>query len=209
MTPDRIAELLVPFLQDATLSELQLAQIAAYASLLEKWNARINLTAIRDPEEIITRHFGESLFAARQLLSADAANQTAIDIGAGAGFPGFPLKIWNPGLELALIEANQKKAVFLREAVRSLGFSGVKVLADRAENLQIQANLVVLRAVERFKQVLPVSAKLVAPSGRLALLISDAQLETAKLTLPEASWEEPIALPLSRGRSLLVGRFPV
>lgn len=208
MRPDRIAELLFPFLDGATLSELQLAQIASYNDLLLKWNARINLTAVRDPEEVITRHFGESLFAAWQLLPTDAGNQSAIDVGSGAGFPGLPLKIWSPELTLTLIEANQRKAVFLREAVRALGLSGVKVLADRAESLPIQADLVVLRAVERFEQALPVSAKLVAPSGRLALLIGDSQIETAKSAFPKVNWENPLALPLSQGRFLLVGRFP-
>lgn len=208
MTPDRISELLAPFLENQSLSEVQLAQIETYAELLIKWNAHINLTAIRDAEAVITRHFGESLFAAQQLLSKGAEKQNAIDVGSGAGFPGLPLKIWNPELTLTLIEAHGKKAVFLGEVARALGFSNVKVLADRAENLREKASLVTLRAVERFERVLPVAAALVAPAGRLALLIGDGQIETAKSILANAAWERPIALPLSQGRSLLVGRFP-
>jgi 16S rRNA (guanine527-N7)-methyltransferase len=208
MTPERIAELLSPFLQDSRLSTEQSAQIATYTDLLMKWNAHINLTAVRDPEEIVTRHFGESLFAARQLLS-DGTDQTAIDIGSGAGFPGLPLKIWCPELSLTLIEAHQRKAVFLREVVRALGLSGVQVFADRAENLKLRASLVILRAVENFDKILPVGSMLIAPNGRLALLIGDTQIQTSKSTLPEVTWEGPIALPLSRGRSLLVGRFQI
>ena len=208
MTPDRIAALLSPFLADSRLSDLQLAQIETYNQLLQKWNAHINLTAVRDPEEIITRHFGESLFAARHLLSPSETTKTAIDIGSGAGFPGLPMKIWNPGLELTLIEAHGKKAVFLREVVRALGLSKVKVFADRAEKLSERSDLVILRAVERFEHILPVAANLVAPHGRLALLIGDPQIESAKSILPSASWENPSPLPLARGRSLLVGHFP-
>jgi 16S rRNA (guanine527-N7)-methyltransferase len=208
MTPDRIAELLSPFLEGALLSESQLAQIATYAALLEKWNARINLTAVRHPEEIITRHFGESLFAARKLFPAPETLATAIDIGSGAGFPGLPLKIWSPALDLTLIESNQKKAAFLREAARTLNLANVRVLAERAEQVSAQANLVILRAVERFEQILPVALKLTAAPGRLALLIGNSQIPIAKSILSGVRWENPAPLPLSESRSLLVGHAP-
>ena len=207
MTPDRISELLAPFLENQRLSEVQVEQVQAYTELLLKWNAHINLTAVRDAETVVTRHFGESLFAAQQLLSPNS-DETAIDLGSGAGFPGLPLKIWDPELKLTLIEAHGKKAVFLREVVRALGFSSVKVFANRAESLREKANLVTLRAVERFERILAVAAALVAPTGRLALLIGDGQIETAKSILANAAWERPIGIPLSHGRSLLVGRFP-
>jgi 16S rRNA (guanine527-N7)-methyltransferase len=205
MTPNRIAELLSPFLEGATLSESQLGQIAAYAALLEKWNVRMNLTAIRDPEEIITRHFGESLFAARRLFPEPEIQATAIDIGSGAGFPGLPLKIWNPALDLTLIESNRKKSAFLREAVRTLGLANVRVLAERAEQVSERASFVTLRAVERFEQILPVALKLTAAQGRIALLIGDSQVPIAKSFLSDVSWENPAPLPLSQSRCLLVG----
>jgi 16S rRNA (guanine527-N7)-methyltransferase len=208
MTQERIAELLSPFLGKVILSAIQLGKIETYTELLIKWNAHIKLTAIRDPEEIIRRHFGESLFAARQLLLANTTDQTAVDFGSGAGFPGLPLKIWCPDLSLTLVEAHQKKAIFLREVVRALGLSGVKVFADRAENLCERSNLVILRAVERFEDVLPIAAKLGATTGRMALLIGDGQIETARSVLPGLMWENPVPLPLSRSRSLLVGRLP-
>jgi 16S rRNA (guanine527-N7)-methyltransferase len=207
MTPERIAELLSPFLEDASLSTLQLTQIATYTDLLAKWNAHMNLTAVRDPEEIITRHFGESLFAARHLFASPTANQSAIDIGSGAGFPGLPLKIWEPRLELTLIESNYRKAVFLREVVRALSLSGVSVFADRAERLSEQSSLVILRAVERFDQILPAARKLVAPDGRIALLIGDAQATLAKSVLGDVRWGSHLPLPKAHNRSLLVGHL--
>jgi 16S rRNA (guanine527-N7)-methyltransferase len=208
MTPDRIAALLSPFLEGAALSESQLAQIAAYAALLEKWNARINLTAVRDPQEIITRHFGESLFAAKRLFPEPGTQATAIDIGSGAGFPGLALRIWAPALDLTLIESNQKKSAFLREAVRTLSLANVRVLAERAEQVSERASLVTLRAVERFEQIIPVALKLTAAPGRIALLIGDSQISTAKSALRAVRWENASPLPISRGRSLLVGHSP-
>jgi 16S rRNA (guanine527-N7)-methyltransferase len=208
MTPDRIAELLSPFLEGAALSESQLAQIATYAALLEKWNARINLTAVRDPEETITRHFGESLFAARKLFPAPGTQATVIDIGSGAGFPGLPLKIWNQALDLMLIESNQKKSAFLREAIRTLNLRDVRVLAERAEQVSERASLVTLRAVEHFDQILPVALKLTATPGRIALLIGNSQISIARSLLSEVGWENPSQLPLSQSRSLLVGHAP-
>ena len=206
MTPDRIAGLLSPFLGDLHLSASQLSQIATYTDLLMKWNAHINLTAIRDPEEVITRHFGESLFAAKHLFPAPATSYGAIDIGSGAGFPGLPLKVWEPKLDLTLVESNQRKAVFLREVVRALDLSRVRVYAGRAEQLSEQTSLVVLRAVERFEQILHVAQKLLAPGGRIALLIGNAQARTAKSALGSVGWEDPLPVPQSHSRSLLVGQ---
>jgi 16S rRNA (guanine527-N7)-methyltransferase len=205
MTPERIAELLEPFLEDTSLSPSQLGQIETFSALLLKWNAHMNLTAVRNPDEVITRHFGESLFAARRLFSKPARQQTAIDVGSGAGFPGIPLKIWEPTLHLTLIEANQRKAVFLREVVRTLGLSKVSVFADRAEMLSDQVDLVILRAVERFEKVLSVAIKLVAQNGHIALLIGNAQIQTAKSVIRDVKWQDPLPLPLSKSRSLLIG----
>jgi 16S rRNA (guanine527-N7)-methyltransferase len=168
----------------------------------------MNLTAVRDPEEIITRHFGESLFAAMKLFPAPEALATAIDIGSGAGFPGLPLKIWNPAMELTLIESNQKKSAFLREAIRTLNLRNVRVRAERAEHVFAQANLVTLRAVERFQEILPVALKLTARPGRIALLIGNSQVPIAKSVLTDVRWEDPAPLPLSQNRSLLVGHAP-
>jgi len=204
MTPERLTKLLAPFLGEARLSEAQLQQVSTYLALLLKWNARTNLTAISDPEEIITRHFGESLFAAR-LLFAPGSDESAIDIGSGAGFPGLPLKIWSPNLRLTLIESNQRKAVFLREVARALHLTGMTVRTDRAEQLEIEANVVSLRAVERFEAVLPVARRLLSSGGRMGLLIGNSQADKAKSLLPDVRWELAAPMPSSASRLLLVG----
>src|SRR6267378_4523796 len=133
MQSDRIAELLQPFLP-VPLVESQLRDISTYIDILLRWNARMNLTAVRQPEEIVTRHFGESLFAAGHLFSrpelhdatvrepshprpsaafersGGAHSTRLIDVGSGAGFPGLPIKIWDAPTHLTLIESSQKKA---------------------------------------------------------------------------------------------------
>src|SRR6266568_292740 len=113
MEPIRIAELLQPFCPKENLTPDQLHNISIYIDMLQHWNARINLTSVRDPEQIVTRHFGESLFAGWNLLPrSQQAFQRVVDVGSGAGFPGLPLKLWVPEIQLTLIESNQKKATF-------------------------------------------------------------------------------------------------
>ncbi len=235
MDPSRIAELLAPFLHTppgppAALNDAQLEQVSAYLDLLLRWNARINLTAVRDPESIVTRHFGESFFAARYLLSGSQesgvgsqgpdekpgsresgarSQRRAIDLGSGAGFPGLPLKIFAPGLALTLIESSQKKAVFLKEAVRTLALTGVDVFAGRAEDFAAAADLVTLRAVERYERALGDAARLVAPGGRLALLIGSPQAARTPQLLAGFGWQAPVAIPQSSARVLLVGTKPI
>jgi 16S rRNA (guanine527-N7)-methyltransferase len=199
----RIAALLEPFL-DSPLTSAQLENISTYIDILLRWNARINLTAVRDPDEIATRHFGESLFAARMLFPAPSADVRLADVGSGAGFPGLPIKLWSPTVHLTLIESNHKKASFLREIIRQLSLSDVAVFADRAEAFPAESSdLVTLRAVERFDSVLPTAARLVAPTGRLALLIGQDQASRAAQLLPGYSWEPSHPIPLSDRRILL------
>jgi 16S rRNA (guanine527-N7)-methyltransferase len=205
MTEERIRELLTTFLAPASLSTNQIELVLDYLDLLLKWNSKVNLTAVREPEEIVSRHFGESLFAARHLFPDRDSATTAIDIGSGAGFPGLPLKIWSSALDLTLIEANQKKAVFLREVIRTLGLTQVSVLAQRAETVNAMAELVSLRAVERFEKTLPIAQQLLKARGRIALLIGSGQTETARSLLPDIRWDDPIPIPLSHSRILLVG----
>jgi 16S rRNA (guanine527-N7)-methyltransferase len=207
----RIADLLAPFLSPpgtpASLTEARLGQVAAYLDLLLRWNARINLTAVRDPDGMVTRHFGESFFAARQLLAVEASLR-AIDLGSGAGFPGLPLKIFAPALALTLIESSQKKAAFLKEVVRALALTDVDVFAGRAEDFPSTADLVTLRAVERYERALDTAARLVAPGGRLALLIGSPQAARTPQLLPAFSWQPPIAIPQASARVLLIGTNP-
>ena len=256
MHPARIAELLEPFLLASSANDALYQHISTYIDILLRWNARVNLTAIRDPEQIVTRHFGESLFAARHLfpnrvaggssgsargraalqgrvpdlakMGASAPEGTAndqpprandcsvADIGSGAGFPGIPLKLWAPGIALTLIESNHKKATFLREVTRALTLTNVNIFSGRAQHLlqeqsphkqPVAFDVVTLRAVERFTNVLPVAASLVAPGGRLVLLIGASQIDEARSSVP-LIWGSPLPVPLSKSRMLLVGSSP-
>lgn len=208
MDTARIARLLEPFL-DAPLPQRALGDISTYIDLLQRWNTRVNLTAIRDPEEIVTRHFGESLFLARHLFPADplspatAHRSTVLDIGSGAGFPGLPLKIWAPEISLTLVESNHKKAAFLREVVRKLTLTDINVMIARVETVTALAEVVTLRAVEHFDSILPAAVRLLAPHGRLALLIGARQIPLL-ITQP-LNWHEPVPIPMSQARVLAIG----
>ncbi len=206
MNIEQISSWLAPFVSPDAASADQLARFSTHIELLLKWNVKINLTAIRSPQEIVQRHFGESLFAARQIAKALPISASAIDVGSGAGFPGIPLKIWLPQISLTLFESNQKKATFLREVVRGLDLADVNVLAGRAEEFSCQAELVTLRAVEKFNLVAPAAAAMVKPGGRLALLIGIEQTETTKRLLPGYRWDEPSPIPLSQKRVVFIGQ---
>ncbi|MGB7601254.1 MAG: 16S rRNA (guanine(527)-N(7))-methyltransferase RsmG [Candidatus Sulfotelmatobacter sp.] len=198
--------------EPASLSATQLNHISMYIDILMRWSARINLTAIRDEEEIVTRHFGESLFAARCLFPKGYAASEACtghvrvaDLGSGAGFPGIPIKLWAPGLQLTLIESNHKKATFLREICRSLTLTDVDIQNVRGEEVVEAYDLVTLRAVENFPGALRTAAGLMTNHGRLALLIGSSQVGLARSALPAIAWKSALPVPLSQSRVLLLG----
>lgn len=163
----------------------------------------MNLTAIRDPEEIVRRHFGESLFAAEQLALADASS--LIDLGSGAGFPGVPIKLIAPQLEVTLIESQQKKVAFLRELIRALHLEKTTVFPGRAEESKLKAQIVTMRAVEKFESALQTAAALVESGGQIALLIGAPQADSARRQLPSFIWQDAMGIPESRARVLLIG----
>ncbi len=202
MDTNRISELLAPFLGEEKLAETQLSLISAYIDVLLKWNARMNLTAVRSPEEIVQRHFGESLFAARHLVPKDSTISMA-DVGSGAGFPGIPMKIYAPGLQSTLIESHGKKATFLREVCRAMILTNINVFSGRAEDWKQTAELVTLRAVEKFERVLPVAESLVAPDGRLALLVGVRQRINVEMA-DRGYWSDSLVIPNSRQRVLKI-----
>lgn len=206
MTAEKINSLLAPFLASSSLALKQVEQIQLYLDLLLKWNSKVNLTAIRSEEEIVTRHFGESFFAARQITKIAPSLASALDLGSGAGFPGLPIKIWSPEIKLVLVESNHKKAAFLREAVRSLDLANSEVMAIRAEELKSKFDFVTLRAVERFESILPIAAGLLQNRGSLALLVGKTQIKAAQRILPRLAWSEAIPVPGSTQRVLVVGK---
>ena len=136
------------------LDQRQLEQFATYAAELHRWNQRVNLTAIGDERGVVARHFLDSL---RCALSWGAAPRSLVDVGAGAGFPGLPLKILRPELRLALIESVEKKAAFLRHIVAELGLTDVEVIVGRAETVgrnarhREQYDVAVARAVAELR----------------------------------------------------------
>ncbi len=196
-----LRELLSPFIPAAELDDALVVSVQIHLDLLLRWNQHVNLTALRSPSEMLTRHFGESLFAARQLFPRDS-QADVFDLGSGAGFPGLPMKYWAPRLHLTLIESHGKKATFLREVGRALQLTGFSVLHARAESISQRASLVTMRAVENFNQSLVSAARLVAPGGRLALLIGASQQEQALSLLP-AGESTAVCLPSSSQRILL------
>jgi 16S rRNA (guanine527-N7)-methyltransferase len=129
------------------------------------------------------------------------------DLGSGAGFPGLPIKLWAPHISLTLIESNHKKATFLREVTRAITLTDIDIQNAPAETLPASSfDLVTMRAVERLSAVLPAAASLLAPAGRLALLISSSQQPAIHAALPAFTWMPPIPIPLSTSRILLVGQ---
>ena len=207
MDTRRIADLLAPFAGDELLLPAQVEAFSAYLDLLLRWNQRVNLTAVRSPEQMVTRHFGESLFAARHLLSPGETAEVA-DLGSGAGFPGLPLRIMRPAARVTLIESQNKKATFLKEVIRALGLCSVEVVTQRAEDLDRKFDLVAMRAVERFDRTLPVAVSLVKNGGRLGLLIGADQVARTQALLPAFAWAQPVSIPQSTSRVLLAGRKP-
>jgi 16S rRNA (guanine527-N7)-methyltransferase len=142
------------------------AALLAYLALLVRWNATYNLTAIREPREMLTKHLLDSL--AMQPHVRDVP--TLADLGTGPGLPGIPLALSTPGLSVALVESNGKKARFLRECVRQLGLAPrVRVLESRAEAVAEPGafEAITARALDRLAGILGVGGHLLAPQGRL------------------------------------------
>lgn len=150
MTPESIAALLQPYIaatpEPPTGWPQLYSQLIIYLQLITKWNARTNLTAIRVPEEIARRHFGESLYLAAKLGPCP----TLLDYGSGAGFPGIPIQILRPDIQITLAESQGKKASFLQEAIRALDLP-TKIWAARVEIMPetCQFHTVTLRAVDK------------------------------------------------------------
>ena len=147
------------------LTSLQLDQFETYFQELADWNQRMNLTSVVEYEEVQVKHFLDSLTVVLALPRGLGGLGSVVDVGAGPGFPGLPLKLVYPELRLALVESVGKKADFLRHLVATLGLSGVEVHTGRAERLSHQPelreafDLVVTRALAR----LPVLAEYALP----------------------------------------------
>jgi 16S rRNA (guanine527-N7)-methyltransferase len=186
------------------LSDGQVASIQQYIGILQRWSDKLNLTAIRDPLEVLHRHFCESMFAGR---SVPITSGRLADIGSGPGFPGLPLKILRPELELLLVESNIKKGTFLAEVIRELGLADARVLISRYEELGEELaplDFVCSRAVGDFGPFLEWAASDRVSAGRVVLWIGGRDLDEARKS-KQWEWQEPISVPQSLRRYLLVG----
>ncbi len=155
------------------LNDQQLAQFDVYKNELLQWNAKTNLISENSAQEIITRHFLDSL-TALQFIHKPAAR--ILDVGCGAGFPGLPLKIALPTLELYLLETNRKKVSFLKHLIRLLNLSNVVVLHDRTENIiktdiwKEKFDVLISRAAFKLSELLPQGEYFLKSGGRLIAL---------------------------------------
>lgn len=175
------------------LSPEQVRLLEAHYRLLALWNRTLNLSAISGLEESVERHYCESLFLGAHLPEGPLA---IADIGSGAGFPGLPVAVLRPECSVTLIEAHQRKAVFLREASR--GLPGVRVLAKRAEEVRDGFDVAISRAVS-YRDLAP-TLKALAPN---ADLLGGAEEPPARMGF---EWKQPVPLPWGKARFLWMGK---
>ena len=174
-----------------------------YCLLLIRWNSRVNLTAIRGEEGILSRHFVESIACARRL---PAGIGTLLDFGSGAGFPGIPIALCRPEIAVTLAESQGKKAAFLQEAVRVVGVEAL-VHSRRAENLAAQFDCVTMRAVDRMQEAVKAAARLVKRGGWLVPMTTGTEVEKLRAALgAEFSWRNVVALPGGEDRVLALAQ---
>ncbi len=181
------------------------AQLETFLALLLRWNARINLTAVREPAEIVRRHFAESIFAARQIPQRA---KTLLDYGSGGGFPGIPIAICRPEIAVTLAESQSKKAAFLREAVRTLGLKA-EVWAARVEAMESGRvfDAVTLRAVDKMPAACKSAAERLAPRGWIAAFTTR-KTEAALEKIAGVRWDAAVEIPGSRQELLKTGHRP-
>ena len=131
-----------------------------YQALLERWNAAYNLTAVRDPAEMVTRHLLDSL-----AILPYVQGETLADLGTGPGLPGIPLAIAAPGRQILLVDSNGKKVRFLREAIRALKLDDVRAVQSRVEDVEGTFDCVTARAFASLADMLGWGGHLLAPGG--------------------------------------------
>lgn len=159
------------------LGQNQVSSLASYYCELDRWNQKINLTAIKDTKEIAVKHFLDSLLYSQAL--EQRKNASLLDVGSGAGFPGLPLKILAPELHVTLLDPNEKKTSFLRHIIGTLDLKNVSVLSKNLRDFSRvpeghgRFSYIVTRAVEA-AQILPFSSVLLEEEGRVILCLAKA-----------------------------------
>jgi 16S rRNA (guanine527-N7)-methyltransferase len=200
-----VRQLLKPF--ELNLGSYQIGQLTAYLELLLRWNKRINLTSIRDPEDCISRHFAESLYLGRWV----ELKGRLLDIGSGAGFPGLSLKIVFPHLPVTLLEPVAKKRAFLKEVSRVCEMSSVEVRGERLEDFARGKSLPVYevataRAVGHLHELIPLASRCLKPAGEIFLWLSHAQARTIGDIHGEISKVRSIILPTGSQGQIWCGK---
>jgi 16S rRNA (guanine527-N7)-methyltransferase len=198
-----IKRLLVPYGVEA--SDHLCEQIQIYMSLLLEWNQRISLTTVTDPAQIVRFHFGESLFAAN---AVPIRNGRLADVGSGAGFPSIPLSMDNASLECLPIESNSKKSTFQSEIARRLHLTNVRPYRGRMEDFdenEARFDWVIARALGMHRELLAWAQNSLARTGSVVLWLGEHDASEIS-AIPAWSWKDPIKIPDSDRRLLLVGR---
>ena len=213
LTERDVRDLLAPF--DLDLTSYQIGQVITYLDLLLRWNAKINLTAVRTPEECVTRHFGESLYLSRW-VGLRGAN---LDIGSGAGFPGLALKVAFPGLATTLLEPVAKKRAFLKAVVRACGMESVDVRSERLEEFlgcfevpieggdqkRGRFDSATARAVGQVRRLAELATCGLMPGGKLCLWVGHRQALEVVSEVRSLAWEAPLPIPRAERREILAG----
>ena len=182
----------------------QIDAIGVYLDLLLHWNRTVSLTSVTDPREIVSRHFGESMFAG-SILPLSQGGRLA-DVGSGAGFPGLPLKIAFPSLELSLIEPNLKKSAFLKEAIGLLHLESVEVIRKpySAVEKERRWDFISSRALGDYRLLLRWAATVLNQPGHIVLWVG--QEDSLLITKAEGwKWSIPHKIPESDRRYILIG----
>jgi 16S rRNA (guanine527-N7)-methyltransferase len=203
ISDSQIAASLAPF--GVQISGDQILKIREYLSILLKWNDIISLTAITDPAEIVSRHFGESMYVAS---ITHVENGRLADVGTGAGFPGLALKILCPNLHTVLIEPNKKKSAFLAEVVRVLGLADVEIIDLRFEEFRAEsglANFIASRAMGGYPKLLKWSKRVLADRGHVILWVGGEDT-TSISNATGWTWRPAVRIPESQRRFILIGR---
>ena len=190
-------------LQALSLDVALAAPLLAYLALLARWNKTYNLTAIRDPREMVAKHLLDSLamhpFLDEHVLDGHVVGdvETLADLGTGAGLPGIPLAIARPALQVTLVESNGKKARFMREALRQLGLRNASVVESRIEAFEAPAQFdaITARALATLPLILELGGHLLKPGGKL-LAMKGAHPGEEIAALP-AGWRLEKAYPLT------------
>ena len=188
------------------LSGKALVRFESYLALLLRWNSKLNLTAVREPQAIVHRHFVECVQCAQELPELGSP-QTLLDFGSGAGLPGIPIAICRPDVRVTMAESQRKKAAFLREAVRVLELKA-EIFDGRVEEMAKEQlfHAVTLRAVDRMVEACELATHRLTPKGWLILFSTQLSADPIQSCLTQINWSRELPILGLKQGVLLFGR---